>query len=166
MKILGIDVGLAIVGYGLIEKNESSIKYLSHGVITTSKFSTNSERLVLIYNELNDLLDKEKPDLVGIEQLFFFRNATTIITVGQARGVILLALEEKHLKIVEVTPLQVKQFVSMYGKADKKQVQKMIKFLLNLNEIPKPDDAADGLAIALCSININKKNDITFKNKS
>ena len=166
MKILGIDVGLAIVGYGLVEKKESKFNYISHGVIITSKFETNSQRLVIIYNEIKDLINREKPDLVGIEQLFYFRNTTTIITVGQARGVILLALEELHMNIIEVTPLQVKQFVSSYGRADKKQVQYMIKFLLNLDSIPKPDDAADALAIALCSINLSKKYDITHKYKS
>ncbi|MEI7603663.1 MAG: crossover junction endodeoxyribonuclease RuvC [bacterium] len=151
MKILGIDVGIAITGYGLIEKNANVVKYISHGVISTSKFDTTSQRLNTLHKELKALLELEKPDVVGVEQLFFFRNTTTIITVGEARGVILLALEEVNIVPVEITPLQVKQFISSYGRANKKDVQEMVKKLLSLDFIPKPDDAADALAIAICS---------------
>ena len=166
MRVLGIDGGLAITGYGVIEKKESRLSYVCHGVITTSKFEENSKRLVKIYNDVKKIVAHEKPDIVGIEQLFYFRNTTTIITVAQARGVILLALEEMGMSIVEVTPLQVKQFVSSYGRAEKKQVQQMVKFLLNLKEIPRPDDAADALAIALCSLNIHKYDITLTKNKN
>ena len=156
MKILGIDVGLAIVGFGVVEKQGTKYTHIEHGTITTLKGVDNSIRLTQVYDQLLLLLDRIRPDIVGVEQLFFFRNATTIITVGQARGVILLALEQRGYQIVEVTPLQVKQFVSSYGRADKHQVQNMVKFLLKLESIPKPDDAADALAIAICAANMNK----------
>lgn len=162
MRALGIDIGLAITGFGVVEKNDNKLKYINHGTITTSKFDDNSDRLLSLHTELKKIIQEEKPDIIGIEQLFYFRNITTIITVGQARGVILLAIKELNFDIIEVTPLQVKQFVTMYGRADKKQVQSMVKFLLGLDFIPKPDDAADALAIAICSLNM-KKNDITSK---
>jgi crossover junction endodeoxyribonuclease RuvC len=162
MIVLGIDVGLATTGFGLVDSSNGKLKYLDHGTILTSKFDDIPTRLLNIYNELGKIIQDKKPDLVGIEQLFYFRNTTTIITVGQARGVLLLKLKENELKIVEVTPLQVKQAVTSYGKSDKKQVQKMVKFLLGLDFVPQPDDAADALAIAICAININK-NDFAYK---
>jgi crossover junction endodeoxyribonuclease RuvC len=162
MKVLGIDTGFATTGYGLVEKKDSRIKYLAHGVFLTPKTDTSSQRLQSLYQQLTEFIDKEKPDVIGVEQLFYFRNATTIITVGEARGVILLAIENSMTQLVEVTPLQVKQFISAYGRADKKQVQEMVKRLLGLDFIPKPDDAADALAIAIYSSNI-VKNDFTYK---
>ena len=165
MKILGIDVGLATTGYGIVEKNNSIVKYLAHGTILTSKYDDIPTRLHSLYSDLKNLINKEKPDIAGVEQLFYFRNTTTIITVGQARGVILLALKDNMCPILEMTPLQVKQFISSYGRANKKDVQEMVKRLLHLDFIPKPDDAADGLAIAICT-SFMKNYDIAFKNKN
>jgi crossover junction endodeoxyribonuclease RuvC len=154
MKILGIDVGLAIVGFGLVEKQGNKFIHIQHGVITTPKEDSVSKRLSKIYSDLKTLIDLYQPDMVGVEQLFYHRNATTVITVSEARGVILLALYDKNIPLVEVTPLQVKQAISAYGRADKKQVQSMVKLLLKLNDVPKPDDAADALAIAICAAQI------------
>ncbi|MDP2934675.1 MAG: crossover junction endodeoxyribonuclease RuvC [bacterium] len=152
MIILGIDPGTAIVGFGLIEKENKSqkLKLIEYGCIKTSaKFST-AERLKIIYEELSSLLKKHKPDIVAVEDLFFFKNLKTAINVSQARGVILLAIAEKNIVVAEFTPLQIKQAVACYGRAEKLQVQKMVKTLLGLDEIPKPDDAADALAAAIC----------------
>lgn len=152
MIILGIDPGTAIVGFGLIEKENKSqkLKLIEYGCIKTSaKFST-AERLKIIYEELSSLLKKHKPDIVAVENLFFFKNLKTAINVSQARGVILLAIAEKNIVVAEFTPLQIKQAVACYGRAEKLQVQKMVKTLLGLDEIPKPDDAADALAVAIC----------------
>jgi len=157
MKVLGIDVGIAITGLGVVEKKGQNLTYIIHDTITTSKLDSQSERLQILYTELKKFIELHKPDVAGVEQLFFFRNNTTIIPVGQARGVILLALQECNIPIVEITPLQVKQFISMYGRAQKKDVQNMVKFLLKLDFIPKPDDAADALAIAMCSSTYNLK---------
>jgi len=148
VRVIGIDPGTAIVGYGIIEKEKSGLKVLDYGCILTEKTLPMEERLCIIYKELSELLDKYTPTHMAIEELFFFRNSTTVITVGQARGVILLAGKQKGLDIKGYTPLQVKTGVTGYGKADKKQVQEMVQRVLKLKEIPKPDDAADALAIA------------------
>ena len=152
MIILGIDPGTAIVGFGLIEKEVKSqkLKPIEYGCIKTSpKFST-AERLMVIHEELSSLLKKHKPDMVAVEDIFFFKNLKTAIKVSQARGVILLTIAEKKIAVAEFTPLQIKQAVACYGRAEKSQVQKMVKTLLGLDEIPKPDDAADALAVAIC----------------
>jgi crossover junction endodeoxyribonuclease RuvC len=152
MIILGIDPGTAIVGFGLIEKETKSqkLKLIKYGCIETSaKFST-AERLKIIHEELEFLLKKHKPDIVAVEDIFFFKNLKTAIKVSQARGVILLTIAENKIVIAEFTPLQIKQAVACYGRAEKAQVQRMVKTLLGLNEIPKPDDAADALAVAIC----------------
>ena len=154
MIILGIDPGTAITGYGVIENNEGKLKVIDYGCIFTDKKLKMPERLDLLGEELKKIIKKYKPQAMAVEELFFFKNAKTIITVGQARGVILFVGKnigkKTGLDIFEYTPLQVKQAVVGYGRADKKQVQSMVKAILGLNEIPKPDDAADALAIAIC----------------
>jgi len=149
MKILGIDPGFARCGYGLINKQNNSYSLIEFGCITTSSTQSNSQRLNTLKIELDGIIKKHKPDIVGVEQLFYFNNQKTVIQVAQARGVILLALEEAGIKLKELTPLQIKMGLTGYGKADKAQIQKMVKMLLKLVQIPKPDDAADALAIAL-----------------
>lgn len=150
MRILGIDPGTATTGFGLIEIEKGITKALDYGVISTHKDKPMADRLAELYSDLNRLMDKHQPDSCAIEQLFFARNVTTGISVGQARGVVLLAAAQHRLDIAEYTPLQVKQAVTGYGQADKKQVGQMVKTILGLAEIPTPDDAADALAVAIC----------------
>ncbi len=151
MLVLGIDPGTAICGFGFVESSGSRIRGRGHGVITTSPKARTEDRLVKIYDELTELIKNNKPDIMGIEQLFFNRNVTTAIPVGQARGVALLAAAKNNLPIAEQTPLQVKQAVTGYGKATKEQVIYMVTKLLNLKTAPKPDDAADALAVAIAT---------------
>jgi crossover junction endodeoxyribonuclease RuvC len=152
--ILGLDPGIADTGYGLIEKLPGGkLKCLAYGSIRTAAILPTSERLEKIGDELEKLIKKYKPGLAAVEELFFCNNAKTAIAVGQAIGVILLTCRKNKLSIEEMTPLQVKQTIAGWGGADKKQVQKMVKILLNLEEIPKPDDAADALAIAISAVN-------------
>ena len=150
MTILGLDPGYAIVGFGLIESNGVRSRDIRHGAIRTPAHTPMSERLATIYDDMCQLLDTFKPDAAAIEELFFNTNITTGICVAQARGVILLACRQRHVPVYEYTPLQVKQAVVGYGRAEKKQVMEMTRVLLGLDAIPKPDDAADALAIALC----------------
>lgn len=150
MIILGIDPGIALVGYSIVEFIGNRYRALEYGCITTDASLSCPERLQIIYRELTDIIEKYKPDDFAIEELFFNKNVKTAITVGQARGVQILAGINSGLPIYEYTPLQIKQAVTGYGRADKRQVQEMVKLLLNLKEIPKPDDAADALAVALC----------------
>ena len=156
--ILGVDPGFADTGWGVIEVHGSKINCLGYGSIKTSAKLELSARLALIYQELNEILKKFKPQLAAVEKLFFYTNVTTAIAVGQARGVILLSIEQQKIVLAEFTPLQVKQAVASYGKATKSQVQKMVKLILNLKETPQPDDAADGLALAIAAINVCPKN--------
>ncbi len=153
MKVLGIDPGYAIVGYGIINSDGIRFKPLEYGAITTKAKTEFSERLLQIYNGITLLLEKYKPDALSIEKLFFNTNSTTAIDVAQARGVILLAAKKNGTPVFEYTPLQVKQSVTGYGRAEKHQVMEMTKSLLNLKEVPKPDDTADALAIAICHAN-------------
>lgn len=150
MRILGIDPGIAIVGYGIIEKEASKIKMLEYGSIQTKAGLSNPERLEIIFNELNNIIKEFKPDEVAYEKLFHEKNSKTVITVSQARGVEVLAAKLNGLPIYEYTPLQVKTKITGYGRASKAQMQESVKRLLNLTSIPKPDDAADALAIAIC----------------
>ncbi|MEJ6952039.1 crossover junction endodeoxyribonuclease RuvC [Natronospora cellulosivora (SeqCode)] len=150
MLILGIDPGLAIVGYSLVEKKGNKFKVLDYGVIRTSADSNNIDRLASIYTDLLEIIKKYQPEEMAVEELYFNKNVKTAIKVGQARGVLLLAGAQSNLKVAEYTPLQVKQAVVGYGRAAKKQVQEMVKALLNLKELPRPDDAADALAVAIC----------------
>lgn len=151
MKILGIDPGTARMGFGIIEVDGSSIKLVDYGCIKTQARDQMGDRLVEIYRDLQQVIAQHKPNRVSIENLFFFNNQKTAITVSQARGVAILAARQAGLPIFEPTPLQIKQAVACYGKADKAQVQRMVKVLLGLDFIPKPDDAADALAIAICA---------------
>ncbi len=150
MIILGIDPGIAIVGYGIVEYNGNSFKTLDYGAIFTDSKESTPNRLNKIYEELGKLIDIYKPEVAAIEELFFNKNVKTAIAVGQARGVLILTAARKNLDIYEYTPLQVKQGVVGYGRAEKKQVQMMVKTFLNLRSIPKPDDVADALAVAIC----------------
>ena len=150
MIILGIDPGYAIVGVGVINFDGNKFRVIDYFAVTTKAGTPFEQRLKEIYDGLNEVIEKYKPEHMAIEELFFNDNAKTAIHVGQARGVILLAAINHGLEIFEYTPLQVKQAVVGYGRADKLQVQQMTKALLNLNAIPKPDDVADALAIALC----------------
>jgi len=151
--ILGLDPGYGITGYGVIKKEGSSLKCLDYGVIRTFKGEEFPQRLKVINLELKQIIKKYKPDLVGIEDLFFYKNVTTAMKVSQARGVLMLTAVLAGIPIVEFTPLQVKQAISSYGRASKAQVQQMVKVFLGLKEIPRPDDAADALAVAICSAN-------------
>lgn len=152
--ILGIDPGIADTGFGVVKKTErNSLKCLEYGSIQTKAGLALSVRLELLGNELTSLIKKYKPELISVEELFFCKNVKTALVVGHARGVILYVACQNKVPVVEYTPLQIKQAVSAYGKADKQQVQRMVKMILNLREIPKPDDAADGLAAAICASN-------------
>lgn len=150
--ILGIDPGIADTGYGVIKSEGSCLTCLVYGSIKTGKQLDLVARLEILHNELDKIIKKYKPDLAAIEQLFFNKNVRTALIVGQARGVILLTLKENNLEIAEYTPSQGKSAVSAYGKASKLQVQKMVKLILHLNELPQPDDAADALALAICGL--------------
>jgi crossover junction endodeoxyribonuclease RuvC len=154
MIVIGIDPGLATVGFGVIRNEKSVITPVSYGCIKTSAEKQTPQRLMEIYTEVIALFEKYSPEAVAVERLFFNENVTNAMSVSEARGVIVLAAQQKHIPVFEYTPLQVKQAITGSGRADKKQMQEMIKRLLNLKEIPKPDDAADGLSIALCHINI------------
>ncbi len=150
MLILGIDPGLAVLGYALVEKQGNKFSALEYGTIRTPASMENVDRLQKIYNELSEVIVENEPQHMAVEELFFNKNVKTAIKVGQARGVILLTGSQAGLEIGEYTPLQVKQAVVGYGRARKHQVQQMVKSLLNLNKIPEPDDAADALAVSIC----------------
>ena len=151
MLVLGIDPGTAICGYGLVETLGSRAVALDYGAVITSPKARMEDRLLKIYDGLDELIKKYKPDALGIEQLFFNRNVTTAIPVGQARGVALLAAAKNNLRVVEHTPLQVKQAVTGYGRAKKEQIIYMVTKVLHLAGPPKPDDVADALAVAICT---------------
>ncbi len=153
MRILGIDPGFAIVGYGVIDYEKGKYKTVDYGKITTPAGMDMSLRLKEVYDGIIRLIDMFKPDVLAIEELFFNTNVKTAIAVGHARGVIVLAAANNGLKINEYTPLQIKQAVVGYGRADKNQVQQMVKMFLGLKEVPKPDDTADALAVAICHAN-------------
>ena len=150
MKILGIDPGYAIIGYGIVDYRASGFHTLDYGSVTTPANIPVENRLEMIYSSMCELIDRFKPDDMAVEQLFFNTNQTTAIKVAEARGVILLAARQKGVAIYEYTPLQVKQAVVGYGKAEKKQVQLMVTTLLSVKQVPRPDDTADALAIAVC----------------
>ncbi len=150
MVILGIDPGYAIVGYGVIKYEANRFTVLDYGAVTTPAGMPFVERLEIIYDELNVIMSRFKPETMAIEKLFYNTNQKTVIDVAQARGVIVLAAKKNGLSMFEYTPLQVKQSVVGYGRAEKKQVQEMTRVILNLEKIPKPDDTADALAMAIC----------------
>ena len=150
MRILGIDPGLAIVGWGIVESVKGNVRPIAYGAITTPAHTDIEKRLLIIKNDLESIINKYKPDEMAVEELFFTNNITTGIAVAEARGVILCTAHALGVKISEYTPLQVKQAVVGYGRAEKGQVIAMVTSILRLNAPPKPDDTADALAIAIC----------------
>jgi crossover junction endodeoxyribonuclease RuvC len=154
MIVIGVDPGLARLGYGVIEVSGGDIQPVYYGIIETSGKDRASERLLKIYTEIGTLFDKYTPNHISLEKLFFSKNISSAMSVSEVRGVILLAAEQRLIPVTEYTPNQIKQAITGSGRADKRQVQEMIKRLLHLAEIPTPDDAADALSIALCHIHI------------
>lgn len=150
MIIIGMDPGLAISGYGIIEYVGNKFNLIEYGAVITDAKMPFPKRLEKIYLSYLDMIDKFKPDAIAVEELFYNKNVKTAIAIGEARGVHLLAGQIKNIPLYEYTPLQIKQGICGYGRADKKQVQEMVKLFLNLKEVPKPDDAADGVAVAIC----------------
>jgi len=154
---LGIDPGTATTGYGLVRlEQDGGLLAVKYGVITTPKNTPPADRLVILYDQMQELLRGHKPDTAAVEKLFFQRNITTAIAVGQARGVMLLSLAQAGLEVFEYTPNEIKQAVAGYGSAGKRQMQEMVRVLLALESIPKPDDAADALAVAITHLNTNR----------
>lgn len=149
MRIIGIDPGYAIIGFGVLDYDGHSFEIVGFGAITTPADAPFSQRLKMIYDDMSQILDKYKPDQMGIEKLFFNTNETTAIAVAQARGVTLLPAIQRGIEISEYTPLQVKMSITGYGRAEKKQVQEMTRQMLGLSKVPKPDDTADALGIAI-----------------
>ncbi|MEO8784897.1 MAG: crossover junction endodeoxyribonuclease RuvC [Candidatus Saccharimonadales bacterium] len=151
MRILGIDPGTGILGFGIIDVGPTNkLSLVDAGVIRTPVKQADSERLATIYDELHQIIEETKPAVMAVEKLFFAQNVTTAMSVAQARGVVLLCGRQHQLELHEFTPLQIKQAVTGYGRADKKQVQEMVRVILGLTDVPKPDDAADALAAAIC----------------
>lgn len=150
MVIFGIDPGFATIGYGVIDYTGNRFRVIEYGVMTTPAHTPFSERLESIFDQVTLLLDKHRPDAISMEELFFNTNITTGIQVAHARGVLVLGAKKKNIPIYEYTPLQVKQAITGYGRAEKRQVMEMTKMFLNLDKIPRPDDAADALALAIC----------------
>ena len=159
MKILGIDPGTGILGFGVVEVSaKGGLRMVTAGVITTPAHTPLEERLVEIYDGLTEIIAETKPDVMSIEKLFFAQNITTAISVSHARGVAMLTGKQANLEIAEYTPLQIKQTLTGYGRADKKQMQEMVKLQLGLLEVPKPDDAADALAAAITHSLMSRQN--------
>ncbi len=156
LRVLGIDPGTAIVGWAILEEKGSSVKAIAYGHISTSPENSTSHRLLEVACDLSEIIKKYQPEEAAVEDLFFFKNLKTVMKVSQARGAILLTLEQFCVSIFEYTPLQVKQALTGYGRAEKKQIQLMVKNILKLKEIPKPDDTADAIAIGLCHLNSRK----------
>lgn len=152
MRVLGVDPGTAITGYGLIESRDGELSVVNFGIITTPADQPLARRLQTIYRELSAILTRHHPTEAVVEKLFFSQNVRTAMSVGQARGVTLLALADAGLVVHEYTPLEVKQAVVGYGRATKRQIQEMVRMLLGLDTVPQPDDAADALAVAICHI--------------
>lgn len=149
MRILGIDPGTGILGFGVIQVDKGKAQLVDAGVIRTPVHEDDAVRLLTIYEELTDIIAATNPTVMSVEKLFFARNVTTAMTVSQARGVVLLCGKQAGMEIFEYTPMQIKQAITGYGKADKKQMQEMVRVILGLSEVPKPDDCADALAAAL-----------------
>lgn len=150
MKILGIDPGYAILGWGIVEMKGNKFTPVNYGAVTTPAGMDMTDRLKVLYNSLMTIIVEEEPDIASVEELFFNTNTKTAIMVGEARGVAILACANSGLPVYEYTPLQIKQALVGYGRAEKKQVQQMVKTILNLKSVPKPDDTADALAAAIC----------------
>lgn len=160
MKILGIDPGMAIVGYSVIDFDGDNVALLNSGSIKTSKNNTESQRLLEIFEDIIQIIEKYQPDIASIEKLFFFKNQKTVMPVAAARGVIMMALEKCSVPTFEYTPMEVKQILTGYGRADKKEVEQMVKIALNCEVLPSLDDTVDSMAIAIChtrGINCEKR---------
>ncbi|MGC9357185.1 MAG: crossover junction endodeoxyribonuclease RuvC [Anaerolineae bacterium] len=160
MRVLGIDPGLAITGYAVVEEEGTRLDLIALGVIRTAAKTPAPQRLRTIYARLQEIIAEHQPTAAAVEELFFSRNVRTAMSVGQARGVALLALADAELPIGEYTPLQIKQAVTGYGNADKHQVQEMVRMLLDLNEVPRPDDAADAAAVSICHLQRARMEDL------
>ena len=156
MKVLGIDPGTAALGYGIVERTGGRLREVDHGCLTTSPDLSLPERLLAIHTLVDELLALHEPDLMGVERLFFSRNVQTALGVGQARGVVLLAAAQHGTPVREATPSEVKSAIAGYGAADKEQVQRMVQLVLGMSELPRPDDAADALAIATWVANTDR----------
>lgn len=166
MSVLGIDPGTATTGYGLVDTGaDGCLTVLDYGAILTPANIPMQDRLAIIFNRLNEIIDLHRPESMAVEKLYFQRNVTSAISVGEARGIVLLAAAQHHLPLTEFTPLEVKQAVAGYGKAEKIQIQQMVKLLLHLEEIPRPDDAADALAIAITAVSFESIRRITELNQ-
>ena len=156
MLTLGIDPGTATTGYGLVRQQGDKLSYVGCGCVITTPKESSQNRLAKIYTEIKQLIKIHRPDFVAVERLFFGENTKTAMAVGQARGIVLLAAAEGKIPLFEYTPLEVKVALTGYGKAEKRQMQQMVRVVLKLNDIPKPDDAADALAIAICHLHTHK----------
>lgn len=150
MKILGIDPGMAIVGYSVVDYDDTSVCLLNSGSIKTSSKNTEPQRLLEIFEDITTIIETYKPDVASVEKLFFFKNQKTVMPVSQARGVIIMALERCGVPVYEYTPMEVKQVLTGYGRAEKKEVETMVKIALNRDELTKLDDTIDAMAIAIC----------------
>lgn len=150
MKILGIDPGMAIVGYSIVDFDGENVALLNSGSIKTSKNNTESQRLLEIFEDITTIIERYKPDIASIEKLFFFKNQKTVMPVAAARGVLMMALEKCGIPVFEYTPMEVKQILTGYGRADKKEVEQMVKIAFNGQILPKLDDTIDAMAIAIC----------------
>ena len=160
MLILGIDPGMAIVGYSLLKSENSSVELVSSGSIQTYPDKSTSQRLLEIYEDMCTILEKFKPDCASIEKLFYFKNQKTVIPVAEARGVIVMALEKYKIPVYEFTPLEVKQNLTGFGRADKKEVERMVKITLNRDDLPKLDDTVDSIAMAICCVRCCVNNEL------
>ena len=156
MLTLGIDPGTATTGFGLVRQQNDKLSYVSCGCVITTPKETSQGRLAKIYHDIKELIAIHRPDCVAVERLFFGENTKTAMAVGQARGIVLLAAAEGKVRVAEYTPLEVKIALTGYGKAEKRQIQQMVRVMLKLNDIPKPDDAADALAVAICHLHSYK----------
>jgi crossover junction endodeoxyribonuclease RuvC len=166
MLVIGIDPGTAITGYGLVKEDSTGkLTTVDYGVITTSSSMTMAQRLLHLYTQLTEITKFHHPDSAAVEKLFFQKNVRTAISVGQGRGVAILALAQSQLEISEYTPLEIKQAVSGYGGAGKKQLQEMVRLLLDLDDLPRPDDAADALAVAICHIHSSRMKSLIDDNR-
>jgi crossover junction endodeoxyribonuclease RuvC len=155
LRVLGIDPGNHITGYGVIEKQRSSLHHVMHGEIKMAKAASRSSRMLMIYDNLQEVISRSSPDVIAIEDIFYGKNIKSLIRQGEARGVVILACSHKNIPIYEYTPLEIKKAVVGYGRAEKKQVQTMVKAILHLSELPRVD-AADALAVAICHVNFLK----------
>jgi crossover junction endodeoxyribonuclease RuvC len=160
LRVLGVDPGTATTGWAILEEKDDEVKAIAYGHISTSAKKTGEERIFEISEDLGKIIKKYHPQEAAVEKLFFFKNQKTVMEVSQARGAIILTISQKGVSLASYTPLQVKQSITGYGRAEKRQVQEMIKNILKLKNIPKPDDTADAIAIALCHLNSRKMNNL------